>query len=672
MRFGAGRQVRGNAAFLERDIVATSLVCVGIAAGLTAFAISCPARAQERDDDEKLEQIVVQATRSGRRLEEEAIRVDVVDKEELDEKLSERPGDISMLLSEIGGLRTQITAPSLGAANVRIQGMRGRYTQVLTDGLPLTGGQESSLGLLQVTPSDLAQVEIIKGAASALYGPSALGGVVNLVSRRPTDHTTGEFIANATSRNGQDLTGYVAAPLNDRWGYTLVGSANRQSSKDLDGDGWIDIPGYKRWTLRPRVFWTGEDEANGFFTLGAMDERRKGGTLPGRTVPDGTPFPENLHSQRLDGGFFASIDLQEVAKLQIRGSGTREKNTHRFGSLLEDDNHGTVFAEAMVGSGEHKSATTWLAGVAFQSDDFHSDAFPAFAYKYTDPGLFGQIEHDILSDLTVAGSARVDFHNQFGTRFSPRLSALYHPGPWSLRASFGGGFYAPTPFVEEIEAAGLSRLEPLRGLKVETARTASLDGGYAEGPFEAHVTLFESSIRNAVQLLETSAQSVRLVNSPDTSRTHGGELMLRYKIDELTVSGSYVHVIATEADVSGSGRRLVPLTPRDTAGVNVVWEKAGQGKLGFETFYTGPQHLEDNPYRNQSRPYVELGVMGEIVLGKFRLFLNLENLLNVRQTKYDPLLLRARSPDGRWTVDAWAPLDGFVANAGVRFQFGGT
>ena len=628
-----------------------------------------PLKADEPPDADDTGEIVVQATRSGRRLAEEAIRVDVVDKEELDEKLSERPGDISMLLSEIGGLRTQVTAPSLGAANIRIQGMRGRYTQVLTDGLPLTGGHESSLGLLQVTPSDLAQVEIIKGAASALYGPSALGGVVNLVSRRPGEHMAGELIANATSRNGQDLTGYVAAPLNERWGYSVVGSANRQSQKDLDGDGWTDIPSYGRWTLRPRVFWAGEDEANGFFTLGAMDERRKGGTLPGRTVPDGTPFPENLHSQRLDGGFFASFDVQDMGTLQVRGAGTREKNAHRFGSVLEDDHHGTVFSEATIGSGEHRGATTWLAGFAFQSDDFHSNAFPAFAYKYTDPALFAQIEHDVLSDLTVSVSARADFHNQFGSRFSPRLSALYHPGAWSFRASYGEGFYAPTPFVEEIEAAGLARLEPLRGLKAETARTASLDGGYTEGPLDAHVTLFASSIRNAVQLLETGAQSVRLVNSADTSRTRGEEVLLRYKLDELTISGSYAHVVATEADVSSGGRRTVPLTPRDTANFNAVWEKAHSGQIGIEVLYTGRQSLEDNPYRAQSRPYVELGMMGEIVLGKARLFLNLENLLNVRQTKHDPLLLRHRGPDGRWTVDAWAPLDGFVANAGVRFQF---
>ena len=88
---------------------------------------------------------------------------------------------------------------------------------------------------------------------------------------------------------------------------------------------------------------------------------------------------------------------------------------------------------------------------------------------------------------------------------------------------------------------------------------------------------------------------------------------------------------------------------------------------------SGSRHTipDDNPYRTQSRSYVQLGAMGEVILGKVSLFLNAENLLNVRQTKYDPLLLPRRAATGAWTVDAWAPTDGFVLNGGVRIRFGG-
>ncbi len=122
------------------------------------------------------EEIIVTAARSDRRLEDLPVRVEVVDREEIEEKALMTPGSIAMLLGETTGLRVQTTAPSIGAANVRIQGLRGRYSQLLSDGLPLYGLQGDALSLMQVPPLDVEQVEIIKGAASALYGPSALGG----------------------------------------------------------------------------------------------------------------------------------------------------------------------------------------------------------------------------------------------------------------------------------------------------------------------------------------------------------------------------------------------------------------------------------------------------------------------------------------------------------------
>src|ERR1051325_3189938 len=100
-----------------------------------------------------------------------------------------RPGDIVMMLNEMGGMRVQATSPSLGAVNVRRQAMRGRYTRFLSDGLPLFGEQVGALGLVQIPPMDLGRVEVIKGVASSLYGAGAMGGVVNLISRRPSsDH----------------------------------------------------------------------------------------------------------------------------------------------------------------------------------------------------------------------------------------------------------------------------------------------------------------------------------------------------------------------------------------------------------------------------------------------------------------------------------------------------
>lgn len=634
-------------------------------------AASAPPGAEA--NEEEGEEIIVQATRSGRRVQDEPVRVEVLGREEIEEKILMRPGNIATILSETGGLRVQMTAPALGAANIRVQGMDGRLTQLLADGLPLYGGQASSLGLLQIPPTDLGHVEVIKGAASALYGPSALGGVINLVSRRPRDLFEGELLLNATTQDGQDATAYLAAPLAEEWGASLTGGLHRQTRRDLDGDGWIDKPGYERWTVRPRLFRNGADGATLFVTAGAMGEQRRGGTLPGATVPDGSPFAQEQDTRRYDAGLVASMPLGDTVTAHLRGSGMVQNHLHRFGDLVEDDRHGTALAEFSLAG--NAADTAWVAGAAYQVDGFRSRTFPAFDYTYRVPAVFGQIEQDVGPRFTLAASGRVDFHDRYGTQASPRLSLLYRGGPWTVRASAGRGFYAPTPFVEEIEAAGLSRLEPLGELEAETATTASLDFGYAEGGLEANVTFFGSNVRNmtrieAVEDPLADAPRVRLVNVAGETRIRGSELLLRYRHRSLVVTGSYVFVDASEPDPAGLGRREKPLTPRHTAGLVAMWEEHGRGRLGLEVYYTGGQSLEDNPYRLEGRPYFEIGLLGEIVLGRARLFVNAENILGTRQTRYDPLLQPVRAADGRWTVDGWAPIEGFVLNAGVKWRFG--
>ncbi|QNG49071.1 TonB-dependent receptor plug domain-containing protein [Sphingobium yanoikuyae] len=643
----------------------------GSSALVIAATMASPAYAQaDADQSEEAEtEIVVQATRTGRRVQDEPIRVEVINREEIEEKLVMRPGNIAMLVSETPGVRVQTTSPALGAANVRIQGLKGRYAQILADGLPLYGGQTPSIGLLQIPPTDLGQVEIIKGAASALYGPSALGGVINLVSRRPASEPQGELLLNATSRDGQDLTGYVAAPLSSTLSGSLTAGYDRQSRQDLNDDGWADMPGYERFTVRPRLFLDAADGTRALMTFGAMAEQRDGGTMPGANAPDGSPFAQTLRSRRYDLGLTAETPLGGIGTLHLRGSGVTQSHRHIFGDAVENDRHRTAFAEASVGG--EAGATTWLVGAAFQLDDYRSRTFSAFDYSYTVPALFVQGEQELGNRLTLAGSLRWDAHSDYGSHFSPRVSALYRPGPWTIRASLGRGFYAPTPFVEETEANGLARLLPYGKLKAELADSGSIDFGYASGPLEANLSLFASNIDHAQQLQTVDADHVTLVNADGVTRTRGTEVLLRYRWRTVSVTGSYVHVSASEPDPDGPGRRIVPLTPRDSAGLVGMWEKEGRGRFGVEAYYTGRQSLDDNPYRTRSRPYVQLGAMGELILGKVSLFLNAENLLNVRQTKYDPLLLHRRAATGAWTVDAWAPTDGFVLNGGVRLRFGG-
>ena len=259
---------------------------------------------------------------------------------------------------------------------------------------------------------------------------------------------------------------------------SLLANLNRQSTQDLDDDGWIDMPGDDRAAIRPRLFWDRSDGSSAFLTLGAMTEDRQGGTLSGRVAPDGAPFPQDQDTRRLDAGLAYDRPLDDWGVAQLRASGARQDHDHVFGELLEKDRHEAVLTEASL-SAEALGAS-WVGGVAYQVDSYSSEAFPVFDYRYEVPAVFVQLEQSLVSSLTIAGSARWDNHSEFGDLFSPRLSLLFKPGAWSIRTSWGQGFYAPTPFTEETESTGLSRLEPLSGLREETAQTASLDFSYRQ------------------------------------------------------------------------------------------------------------------------------------------------------------------------------------------------
>ena len=91
--------------------------------------------------------------------------------------------------------------------------------------------------------------------------------------------------------------------------------------------------------------------------------------------------------------------------------------------------------------------------------------------------------------------------------------------------------------------------------------------------------------------------------------------------------------------------------------------------LAAEIFYTGRQALQDDPYRRVSAPYTTLGLLAARRFGRATLFVNAENLTDVRQTSFEPLARPTPGDAGAWTVDAWGPLDGRRFNAGVRYHF---
>ena len=236
-------------------------------------------------DEEEEEEIVINITRTSRTITNTPTRVEVISGEELEEKGNMKPGDIRMLLNESTGIQTQQTSATSYNAAIRIQGLDGRYTQILRDGFPLYAGFAGGLSILQIAPLDLKQVEVIKGSASTLYGGGAIAGLVNLVSKVPTDRREISFMTNVTSAGGLDLSGFYSQRFG-KAGVTVFGSRNSHAPFDPAGIGLTAIPKFERYTINPRLFFYGS-KTTGQVAANYTTEDRTGGSIS--YIKDKTP-----------------------------------------------------------------------------------------------------------------------------------------------------------------------------------------------------------------------------------------------------------------------------------------------------------------------------------------------------------------------------------------------
>ena len=228
---------------------------------------------------EDLEEIkVVSSTRSSRNIKDIPTRIEGIPAADLDEKSVMQPGNIKMLVSEIAGVQTQQTSQVSGGSSIRIQGLEGKYTQLLQDGFPLYSGFASGLSVLQIPPLNLKRVEVIKGATSTLYGGGAIAGLINLITKVPTAEREISFLANVNQTNALDLSAFYGEKYK-KTGLTFFVSSNAQNAYDANKDGFSDIPKYTRYSFNPKFYYYPTDKITLSIGVNAGFEKRIGGDM---------------------------------------------------------------------------------------------------------------------------------------------------------------------------------------------------------------------------------------------------------------------------------------------------------------------------------------------------------------------------------------------------------
>src|SRR5688572_248072 len=619
----------------------------------------------------EMEEVTVSATRTERLAGQTPLRVEVLDEMEVDENTLMAPSGITMLLNETPGLRVQPASPTLGTGSVRILGLSGQYTVMLADGLPLYGGAASALGPLDISPVDLRRVELIKGAASSLYGGQALGGVINLISKQPTGQS--ELLLNRRTMGVTDAATWLSRRLSEHSGVSLLASGTIQEAADLDDDGWGDQSRARRWAVRPRFSFADESGRSLFVTAGYGYDDRKGGTLGSSLAPDGSPFREGLTGQRADAGLTLRLPKSDSGHVAVRLALSTNGRDRLFGSggnPIERDRLSTGFVEITRMAKWERAALA--VGAAVQADLYDNELNSAFDHDWVTPGLFATGDRDI-GPVTASASVRADHHSETGLMLTERLSLLARPNEeWSVRLSGGTGFAAPASMTEEVEAIGLRAIQP-SALSAERSVGGMVDlNGHMFGA-ELLVTGYVSSVDGAIQLVDLGdpfLQSGALRNAVGDTRVGGAEAAAIWRFggdNKFLLTYGYARGARTDAETGQ--REAMPLLNRHRAGADLMLEKPGVYRIGIEGIYYGRQMLDDNPYLSESKPYLYAMAIAMRQFGPWELVANFENLLDVRQTKYQPLVRPSPTVGGRWTTDVWAPLEGFMANVAVRYRW---
>ena len=623
------------------------------------------------EQSEDLEEIVISSTRSTRTIQNIPTRIEFIGSEELDEKGNMKAGDIRMLLSESTGIQTQQTSATSANASIRIQGLDGRYTQILKDGFPLYAGAASGLGLLQTPPLDLKQVEIIKGSTSTLYGGGAIAGLVNLISKTPTEQRDLRFHLNGTSGRGLDINGFYGQKFK-KIGTTIFASHNRNGAYDPAQIGLSAIPKFERYVLNPKLFVYFNDKTKMNFGINTTIENRLGGDMlyiKGKGDNTHQYFEENK-TQRYSTQFVFDHTVNENSFVQIKNSVSYFNRNTAIPNYEFEGTQTATFTEASYTHSKEKSE--WVTGVNIWTDNFKEKqitAFPLRDYTHTTFGAFVQNSFKATDWLQLETGLRTDYVIDYGAVFLPRVSALFQIAN-GLTSRIGGGFgyKTPTIFTEESERIQYQNVMPIddNTNKLERSYGANADINYRtnigdDWTFSINHLFFYTYLDNPLLLQNIATNTYQFINSSGYIHTKGTETNIKIGYDDFKLFLGYTF---TDTRLIENGTTTEnPLTPKHRINSVLMYEIEDKWKIGLEAYYFSPQKLNDG---TTGKDYVICGFMAEKIWERFSLYINFENFLDTRQTRFDNIYTGTiTNPVFK---DIYAPLDGFVINGGIKFK----
>ena len=615
----------------------------------------------------ELNAVVIEATRSTRDIRRIPTRIEVIGGEELGEKNMMNPTNISMVLRESTGIQMQQTSLSSANQNIRIQGLDGRYTQLLRDGFPLYGGFSSGLSIMQIPPLDLKQFEIIKGSASTLYGGGAIAGLVNLVSKTPGIEPELDIMLTQTHALGTTANVFYSK-RNDKYGVSLYGSGNYQKVYDAEDDGFSNLPETTSFAFNPKFYYYPSEDTTFWIGLNGSYDDRIGGDV--NTIENdsnnSTAYTEENISTRISSQAVYTTKLDSLRNFTIKNSISYFDRELNVPNMQFNGKQLNSFTEVTLQHNYEKN--DWTLGANLYTTNFNEDDNSPIQRDQNDVtfGAFVNSTFDLSEKWILEAGLRTDVASGWGIFILPRVSLLYkNDSGFSSRFGGGLGYKTPDIFSEEAEFVNFQNVLGIdkNALNAERSYGLNLDFNYKTKIFNESVgfsinqLFYVTAIDNGLLLNTNTAGLLQFENADGNIISRGAETNIKFSYGDFKWFVNYALIDAQLSYLPGSPQK--PLTAKHNGGSVIMYETS-KWRLGFETYYTGTQFLSDG---TETRDFVTMGFLGMRNFDWGGVYANFENFTDRRQSRFSsltgPTTTNSNFPE------IYAPTDGFIFSVGI-------
>jgi len=635
-----------------------------------SFPLSNPNITLELEESaELLDGVEISVTRSTRTIERIPTRIEFIGGEELGEKAIMNAANISMVLRESTGIQMQQTSINSGNTSIRIQGLDGRYSQLLKDGFPLFNGFAGGLSIMQIPPLDLAQFGIIKGSSSTLYGGGAISGLVNMISKTPESSANLEAMLTQTHALGTTAN-LFASKRNEKIGYTLYASGNYQAPYDPEGDGYSNYGLTKTLSLNPKLFIYPSDSSVLWIGVnGTLDERTGGNMSTIESAIDTSGLYNEINvSKRLNSQIHYQKKMKGNKTATFKNSVSFFDRDQRIPEYIFSGNQLNTFTEVNLVAPREK--TEWITGLNAYSYKFDetSDTLNRDLSDFS-AGAFVNNILDISEKLVLESGMRLDYSQNWGAFYLPKVSLLFKPNDkFASRLGGGLGYKTPDLFTEEAESRLYRNILPIQQstLVAERSYGLNMDFNYTTTigekiSFSINQLFYYTAIDNSLLLQSTSDPNYFLFeNANGLVESKGAETNIKFKWGDFRWFINYALIDARLSYLPNNP--VKPLTAKHNAG-SVFMLETEKWRIGYEVYYTGTQFLSNG---QQTNDFFTMGLMTVRNFEWGSVFANFENFTDRRQSRFGPMVNNAGAvPE---FAEIYAPTDGIIISFGLIFK----